>query len=335
MTTITTIGHRKWRRLLCAGLLAHASFGACAATGAGDSFPNRPIRWIVGFPPGGSDDVVSRTIGGKITERFGQTVIVDNRPGAAGNLATELAARANPDGYTVAIIGSITTASSATLYPKLGYDVLKDFTFVSIVAAGANALLAHPSLPAKSVPELVALARAKPGAIRYGSAGTGSLGHLSMELLQKLTGMELLHVPYKGGGPAVVALTAGEVQVGIANVPSAMAMIQSKRLNVLAVASAQRLDALPGVPTVAEAEFPGFNVTNMFGVIAPAGTPAAIVKLLNAELRAIVRTPDVKAKFTALGMETAESTPAEFRSVMEAEVARWGRVVKDARITIN
>ena len=323
-----------WKRLLCAATMAHASASGLAA-GPAESYPSKPIRLLVGFPAGGSDDYIARVIGSKITERLGPPVIVDNRPGVAGNLSAEIAARANADGYTLLTVGSITLASSHTLYPRLGYHLLKDFSYISVVAMGANALLAHPSLPAKSVPELVALARSKPNAIRYGSAGMGSLGNLAMELLRSLTGMELQHVPYKGGGPAIIGLTGGEVQLAISNIPAALPMIQSKRLSVLAVTSAKRSGALPDVPTVAESGFAGFDVTNTFGILAPAGTPAAVVKVLNTELGNIVRTDDVRSKFAAQGLEAAASTPAQFRAILEAEVAQWGRVIKDANIVLN
>ena len=323
------------KRLLVTVLLACTSFGVGAASGKADSYPNKPIRWIVGFPAGGSDDFMARTIGSKITERFGQTVIVDNRPGAAGNLAAAIAARANPDGYTLLIVGSITSASSHILYRNLGYDLLKDFSHVSVVAMGANVLLAHPSVPAKSVSEFVALARSKPKAIRYASSGVASVGHLSMELLQSRTGMQLIHVPYKGGPAGITALAGGEVEVGFGSVSAAIPLVKAKRLNAVAVTSVKRSSGLPEVPTVAESGFPGFNVANTFGVLAPAGTPAAAVKLLNAEIRRIVQMDDIKAKFAGQGLEAAGSTPDEFKAIIEAEVAQWGRIIKDARITAN
>lgn len=324
-----------WKRLICAAILAHASFAVSAASSKTDAYPSKPIRLLVGFPAGGSDDYIARVIGQKLTERFGQTVIVDNRPGAAGNIAAEMAARANPDGYTLLIIGSTTTAASPSLYPKLGFDLLKDFSYVGVVATSANVFLAHPSVPVKSVSDLVALARAKPKAIRYASSGVSSFGHLAMELLQRLARIEMVHVPYKGGPAGITALAGGEVEVGSGAIPAAIPLIKAKRLNALAVTSAKRIGAMPGVPTVAESGFPGFDVTNLGGILAPSGTPDAVVKLLNAELRKIVQMDDVKAKFLVQGLDVAESTPAELTAIMASEVARWARIIKEAGITAN
>jgi tripartite-type tricarboxylate transporter receptor subunit TctC len=322
-----------WQRLLCTALLAHASCGVWAASGKADSYPSKPIRVIVGFPPGGGDDYVARVIGPKLTERFGQPVIVDNRPGVSGNLAAEIAARATPDGYTLMFIASTPLTSSPSLYPRLGYELLKDFLYVARVATGGNVLLAHLSVPVKSLSDLVALARSNPNAIRYGSAGVGSTPHLTMELLQSLTGMQLLHVPYKGGGLAAVALAGGEVDIGFVSITAALPMIQTKRSNALAVSSAKRTGVLPGVPTVEESGVPGYDVANTFGFLAPTGTPASVVRLLNAELRKIVQMDDVKSKLATQGMEAAGGTPDEFRAVIETEVAQWARVIKNARIS--
>ena len=324
-----------WKRLLCTAILAHACFGVWAASENADSYPGRPIRLILGFPPGGGDDYVARIIGPKLTERFGQTVIVDNRPGAGGNLGAEIAARANADGYTLFLGVGAPLTSSPSLYPKLGYDLLKDFLYISRVATGGNVLLAHLSVPVKSVSELVTLARSKPKAIRYGSAGVGSTLHLAMELLQSLTGMELLHVPYKGAAPLIIALTSGEVDAGFSSITAAIVMINAKRLNALAVTSTKRSVLLPRVPTVAESGFPGFDVTNGLGILAPTGTPAAVVKLLNAEIRNVLQMDEIRAKVVEQGMDAVGSTPDEFRAMTEAEIAQWARVIKDARITAN
>jgi tripartite-type tricarboxylate transporter receptor subunit TctC len=323
-----------WKRLLCLATLAPASVGGWAAGGATDSYPNKPIRAILGFPPGGSDDYLARTIGPKLTERFGQPVIVDNRPGAAANVGAEMAAAANPDGYTLFLGPTTLLAASRSLYPKLGYDLLKDFSYVSQVATGGTVLLAHPSLPARSVAELVALARSKPKTIAYGSAGVGSLAHLSMELLVSRTGMELVHVAYKGAAPNAIALAGGEVKIGFSSVAAALPMIQAKRLNALAVTTARRVGALPDLPTVAES-VPGYDVTISFGILAPTGTPPAIIKLLNAEVRNIVQMDDVKAKFASQALDAAGSTPDEYRAITNAQAAQWARVIKESNITAN
>jgi tripartite-type tricarboxylate transporter receptor subunit TctC len=319
---------------LFAAIVAHASFGVGAATVPAESYPNKPIRLLDGFPAGGGTDYVARVTGAKITERFGQTVLVDNRPGAGSALAAEITARAIPDGYTLMLIASSALASSPSLYPKLGF-ALKDFSYISLVATGTYVLVVHPSLPARSVTELVALARAKPNSIRYGSGGVASPIHLTAQLLQNLTSIELLHVPYKGAVPAVVAAAGGEVLVAFSSVAAAMPMIQAKRLNALAVSSAKRTGALPEVPTMVESGVAGFDVTPAYGILGPSGTPASVVKLLNAEVRKIVQMDDVKAKFAAQALEAAASTPGEFRAIIDAEAAQWARVIKDANIPVN
>jgi tripartite-type tricarboxylate transporter receptor subunit TctC len=324
-----------WKQIIGAAILAHASTGAGAASASADTYPSKSIRLIVGFTPGGSDDYVGRVVGARITQTTGQAVIVDNRPGAGGNVGAEITARANPDGYTLSSVGSITLASSPSLYVKLGYDPRKDFSYISRVAIGANVLVAHPALAAKSVSELVALARAQPSAVRYATPGVASLGHLTMELLQSLTGIKIVHVPYKGPAPAIAAVVGGEVQIGIGASTAALPIVQAKRLNALAVTSLKRLGPLPDVPTVAESGFPGFNVVNNHGILAPAGTPMSVVRLLNAEVQKMLQMDDIKAKFPALGLEAAGSTPDEFRDIVIAELTRWTRVIKDANITAN
>lgn len=323
-----------WKGLLCAAIFACANCGVWAASGNAESYPNKPIRVIDSFPPGGSSDYMARVIGAKLTERFGQPVIVDNRAGASGNLGAEIVARANPDGYTLFLAVSAGLASSPSLYRKLGYDVLKDFSYISRVATGPQILLVHPSVPAKSLAELAAFARSNPKALRYGSGSVGSLGHLTTEMLLSRIAVKILHVPYKGAGPLFVALSGGEVQLGFTSV-AAIPLVQAKRLNAVAISGAKRLAVLPQVPTVAESGYPGFNATNTFGMLAPAGTPAAIVKLLNAEIRYIVQNDDIKAKFTAQGLEAGASTPAEYKAIIKAEMTQWARVIKDAQITAN
>ena len=322
-------------RLLCAVVLAHVSLAVWAATAQPAAYPNRPIRLIVGFPAGTTDDFNARVLGGKLTERFGQTVVVDNRSGASGHLAAEVAARSTPDGYTLMLAGTLTLASSITLFPKLGYDLLKDFAYVGTFASGPNVLMAHPSLPVKSFAELLVMIKTKPASLRYGSAGPASTGHLSMELLMSRMKAQVLHVPYKGGSGVAVAVAGGEVPLGFMSIPSAIPLIQAKRATALAVTSAARSAALPDVPTIAESGFPGYDVKNNFGVFAPAGTPAAIVTLLNKEIRAIAAMDDVRAKLISQGVDPGSSTPAEHRALMEAEVKQWAKVVKDAKITLN
>ena len=322
------------KRLLWAALFANAGLAAWIAGANAASYPDKPVRLILGFPAGVVDDYVARIIAPRLSERLGQNIIVDNRAGAAGNLAADMVAHASPDGYTLLMVGSISLASSRSLYPKLGYDLFRNFSYVAVVATSANVLIAHPSFPAKSVAEMVALARAKPKTVRYGSAGIASTGHLAMGLLESRSGIALLHVPYKGGVAAVIGLAGGEVQVAFASTAAATPLITAKKVHALAVTSKKPLAALPDVPTVA-ADYPGYNVTSTFGILVPAGTPAAVIKVLNAELRNIVQTNEVKAKFAEQGIEAVSSTPAEFKALMEAEVALWGRVIKETNITVN
>ncbi|MGZ5163786.1 MAG: Bug family tripartite tricarboxylate transporter substrate binding protein [Burkholderiales bacterium] len=315
---------------------AQLSFTCAAATpSTAGAYPSRPIRIILGFPPGGSDDYLARIIGPKLSERMGQSVVVENRPGASSNIGAELTARATPDGYTL-FLGPITTlAASRTLYPKLGYDLLKDFAYVTLVATQTNVLVAHPSLPAKSLPELVKFVRSKPGSVRYASQAMASGSHLAMELLKRQAGIDLLHVPYKGGGPAATAIAAGEVEVGFIALSAAVPMIEAKRFNALAVSSPRRLQALPNVPTVAESGFPGFRATANFGVLAPKDTPFSITRRLNSEIQTILRMDDVRAKFALQGMEAEGSTPEEFRASTEASAAQSARIIKEAKITLD
>jgi tripartite-type tricarboxylate transporter receptor subunit TctC len=323
-----------WKRLVSAALAAHVSCGAWAAS-AIDAYPTRPIRLIVGFTPGGSDDYVGRVVGARITERFGQSVIVDNRPGAGGNIGVELLARATPDGYTLSSVGSITVASGPSLYTNIGYDPLRDFSYVARVAIGANVLFAHPTFPAKSVAELVALARSQPKAIRYGTPGVASLGHLAVELLQSVTRIELLHVPYKGPAPAVTAAVGGEVQIGVGASTAVIPVVQAKRLNALAATGAKRLSPLPDVPTVAESGFPGFSVTNNHGIVAPAGTPAPIIAKLNAEFNRILKEPDVQKAIADTGSQAGGGTPEEFAAFIKSESEKWAHVIKAGNIQLQ
>jgi len=321
-------------RLLCIFVLIHAASAACAADPSG-TYPAKPVRIIDGFPPGGGTDFTARLIGSKLAERFGQPVINDNRPGASSNIGAELAAHAEPDGYTYFIAASTTLATSRSFFPRLGYDLFNDFAYVSRIAIGPYVLVTHPSLPVKSLAELVTMARARPDTIRYGSGGVGNSNHLIMELLEMRAGMRLVHVPYKGGPPFVVAMTSGEVQVGFPSVAAALAMVKAKRLNALAVGSAKRLAILPDVPTVAESGYPAFDASSAYGLLAPRATPVAIVRKMNAAIASIVQMPDVKAKFADQGMEAAASTPEEWRAAMQTEAAQWARVIRDAHITAN
>lgn len=299
------------------------------------NYPNRPIRFIDAFPPGGGTDYMARLIGQRLAERFGQPVVVDNRPGAAGNIGAEIAAKATPDGHTLfmAVVPALTPTPS--LYPKLPYNVTKDFVFVTLVASGSYVLFVHPAVPATSVSELVALAKSRPGKVSYGSSGVGGPLHLTAEMLNGRAGMKMLHVPYKGAAPIVAAVAGGEVQAGYASLAGALPMIKAGRVNALAVTSAKRAASFPGLPTIAESGFAGFDVTPWYGVLAPAGTAPGIASLLNAEISIILRLPDVKAMFATQGLEATGSTQEHFRKIVRAEIEQWARVIKDANIRIE
>lgn len=324
-----------WKKaLFFSAILICASSGLPAVAGEAEPYPSRPIKIIEGFGTTGSADFMARVIGPKLTERLGQPVTVENRLGAGSNLAAEVAARASPDGYTMMMAVTSTLASSRSLFPKLGYDLLKDFSYISLVATGAQVLVVHPSMP-DSVSALVALVRSKPGAIRYGSAGAATTGHLAMELLISRTGMEIQHIPYKGATPVSVAVTSGEIQMAIGSPSGVIPLIQDKRMKAVAVTSEKRVGLLPGIPTVAESGIPGYSFTNTLGLIAPVGMPAAAIRTMNAEIRRIVQMDDIRAKAAPQGLELAASTPEEFRSMTEAAVAQISRIIKDANITLD
>lgn len=311
------------------GLIMVAAGGlAIPVQSLAQSYPSKPIRFIVPFAPGGSTDILGRIVAQKLSEAFGQQVIVDNRGGAGGSIGTELAARAAPDGYTI-VLGHIgTLAMNPTLYPKLPYDPTKDLAAVALIAKLPNGLVVHPSLPAKSVKEFVTIARAKPNETLYGSAGAGSSNHLGMVYLELLAKVKLTHVPYKGAGPAIIDLMAGNISAMIPGMLTVMPHVRSGKLRLLGVSTTRRLVILPDVPTIAEAGVPGYEVTNWQGVLAPVATPREIVAQLNAEIIKALRQPDVKDRLAAEGAEPANSTPGEFGAHIKAEIARWAPVIK-------
>ena len=289
-------------------------------------YPVRPIRLVLPFPPGGSTDIVARIVTQKITEAWGQPVVIDNRPGAAGNVAAEYVARATPDGYTLFQV-NVSNAISASLYPKLGYSLVGDFTPITQLATTPYAVLVHPSVPARSIRELVAIAKARPGQLNYASAGAGSATHLSGELLKTMAGVNILHVPYKGTGAALTAVISGEVDFYFATVPSALPFVQSGRLRALAVTSAKRASLMPNVATIAENGLPGYDTSTWHGVLAPIATPRDIVQQLSTELMRILRMPEVREKLIGQGLEPVGDTPEQFAAYLKAEIAKWAKVV--------
>ena len=307
--------------IFCAGMLFAAV--ACAQP----PYPTKPIRLIVAFAPGGSVDLVARLVGQKLGETLGQQLVIDNRPGAGGNVSAEIAARAAPDGYTLYIC-SASLVVNVSLYRKVRYDPVKDFAPITLLANVQNVLVAHPSLPARNVKELVALAKARPGRINYASTGSGSSGHLAMELFKAMAGIDLLHVPYKVIGQATTDLLSGQVSLWFPTVPGALANIRAGKINALAVAGAKRSPALPGTPTVAESALPGFDAATWYPVLAPAGTPKPVVDTLNKHIVAILRTPDVSEHLTSQGVEPIGSTPAQLAAHIKAELPKWAKVVQ-------
>lgn len=298
---------------------------------AAQSYPSKPIRFIVPFPAAGPSDTLARTIGQNIGEAWEQRVIVENRPGANSIIGAELAARAAPDGYTIVIV-TVAHYLNASLYKKLSFDPIKDFDTVSLIAAAPFILVAHPSVPVRSVKELIGLAKARPRELAYSSTGGGSTPHLSGELFSAMAGVQMLHVPYKGNTPATTAVLSGEVSIMFNNVLAATPPIKAGRLRALAVSSAKRIGAMPELPTIAESGLAGFDTGTWFGVLVPAGTSKPVIEKLGGEIVRTVRSPEIIMRFTKQGVELLGSTPEEFTAYIRAETAKWARVIKSTGI---
>jgi tripartite-type tricarboxylate transporter receptor subunit TctC len=318
------------RRAAVLSLIALSSAAALSFPAAAQSYPVRAIRIVVGFQAGGGVDLASRAIGKQLNEALGQSVIVDNRPGASGNIAGEIVAKAPPDGYTLLMSNS--TIAIPTLFAKIPFDVNKDLAPVSLVAIAPSVLVAHPSVPIRNVKQLIALARAKPRQIIYGSGGLGNITHLEMELLTLSTGIDMLHVPYKGGAPSIVGLLSGEVHILFTAIPSVLSQITSGKVRALGVSTAKRSSALPGVPTIAEAGVPGYDAASWYGLFAPAGVPAAALTTLSREIVKIMRVAEVRDRFAADGFDPVGSTPEEFSQFIRDEIPKWAKLVKSANI---
>ena len=294
-------------------------------------YPSKPIRLIVPYPPGGFNDTLARTLGQKLTEKWGKAVVVDNRPGGGTTIGTNLASKAAPDGYTLLIV-SFAFAVNPALYASLPYDTGKDFVPIVFAASTPNLLVVNPGLAVKSVKELIALARSKPGKLNYASAGNGSSNHLSMELFKSLTGVDIIHVPYKGSAPAVTDLIGGQVDLMFDNVPNVLQQVKAGKLHALAVSSKQRSPFVKELPTVAESGVPGFDVSVWFGVVAPEGTPPPVVARLNAEINRALKLSDVVQLFHAQGVEPKGGSAAEFAAFLQVQTAKWAKVVKDSGV---
>jgi tripartite-type tricarboxylate transporter receptor subunit TctC len=320
------------RSLLLCTVLLWASHSVQAQSPA---YPSKPIRLVVPFTPGGSSDILARAIGQKLGEAWGQSVLIDNVPGAGGSIGADKVAKATPDGYTL-LMGHIgTLAVNPSIYPNLSYDPIKSFAPVAWVARVPNVLVVNPAVPAKNVKELVALARSQPGRLNYGSGGNGSAAHIATEYLKLKSQTFMVHVPYRGTSPAVTDLIAGQIQLMFTGGPAVMSFVKSGQLRAVAVSSSQRLSSLPDLPTVAESglpEFAGFEADQWYGVVAPAGTPVAIVNKLNAQINLSLNSPELKARLQAEGAQAAPATPEAFGSLIAREIERWRPVVKAGKI---
>ena len=319
--------------VISAGILA-ATTGVFAQDNPG-TYPNHPIRIIVTFPPGGPTDIIARAVGQKLTEAMGQPVVVDNRAGAGGNIGTDLVAKAPPDGYTLLLSNFGPLAISPFVYAKLPYDPVKDLTAITLAATAWFFVVTHPTSPATSIKELIAIAKANPEKITYSSSGNASPSHLAAALFQTSASVRLTHVPYKGGAPAVGAVMGGEVQMAIESPPPIVPQVKAGKLRALGAARATRSPLLPDVPTVGEAGVPGFEVGSWYGFHAPAGTPKSIIDRLHLEMVKAMNTPEMRERFSGFGAETIANTPEEFNAFVRAELKKWGKVIQATGVRID
>lgn len=318
--------HRKLIQAL--GVVAALVLAFSAAAQA--PYPARPIRFLVGFPPGGTNDIVARAIAPKFSEFLGQQVVIENRGGANASIATDLAAHAAPDGYTILLVAPGHATNPALL--KLNFDSINDFAFITQLAESQNLLVVHPSFPPRSVKELIAFSKKRPRDINYGSSGTGTTVHLSAELFQYMTGVNWVHIPYKGGGPGLIALISGEVSLYFGNVPTVIRQARAGKIRAVATTGAKRTPAAPDIPTVAESGVPGYEVTTAYGMAAPAKTPRAILDRLHADVVRALNAPDTRERLQGLGADPVGNTPGQYTAFMKNEIAKWGKVIKAAGI---
>ena len=310
------------------------SLAFCAGAACAQDYPTKPIRMLVGFAPGGPTDITARLAAQHLSEALGQQVIVDNRPGAGGTVSMTSLTQAAPDGYTLSLCANGEMAISPSLRPNLAYDPLKSVAFISRIGASQLVLVVHPSLPAKSVKDLIALAKARPGAINFASSGVGSTAHLASELFKHMAAVNIVHVPYKGAGPALTDLIGGQVQMLITGFSGAAPHVKAGRLRALGATGAKRMTAVPDLPTIGET-VPGYEVTSWYGIVAPVGTPRAVIDKLHAVLAAMVRKPEVSARLVSLGIEPEGSSPQEFAEQTRREIAKWAKVVKVSGVKLD
>ena len=321
-------------RILMAGAAALAALLPAAQLQA-QPFPSRPIRVVVPFPPGGTSDILARSIGQKLTEEWGQPVLADNRPGAAGNIAAEIVAKSKPDGYTLFINTVGTHAINAALYTQLPYDLIRDFTPITNLVNLPSVMLVHPSVPAKNVKELIALAKKRPDSLQYSSAGSGTQPHLTAEMFNMMSGVKLMHVPYKGAGPQMIGIISGEVAITFATAPSGVPYVKNKQLRAIGVSGANRIPALPDVQTIAEGGVPGYLAVGWNGLMGPGNMPQPVLDKIHDAVVRIVRTPEMNQRLVDLGAEPALSTPAEFGALIKSEIVKWAKVVKESGAKVD
>jgi tripartite-type tricarboxylate transporter receptor subunit TctC len=319
-----------WLRITSAALALTAP-ALLPLSASAQTYPSKAIRMILPFPPGGPTDIVGRLVAAKLSEQVGQSVVADSRPGASGNIGLELASKSPPDGYTI-VLSSPVISLSPHLYPKLNYNPHKDLAPISLVGAVLNVLIVHPSVPAKTLKEFIALAKARPGKLNFGSGGIGTTTHLAPELLKSIQKIDMVHVPFKGSGHSVIGLVGGQVDMLVIAIPAALGQIQAGRARALAVLAPKRVPSLPNVPTAKEAGVENFEVLVWYGILAPAATPRDIINRLNGELKRVVSSPDAKERFANAGVEPMYSTPEEFGKFIMSESERFGKVIKDAGI---
>ncbi|MDP1692723.1 MAG: tripartite tricarboxylate transporter substrate binding protein [Burkholderiaceae bacterium] len=329
-----------FRALVCAAFACSALTGAglsglLATAHAQSAYPNKPVRIIVPSTPAGVLDNVARMLALRLAEQLGQPVVIDNKPGAGGNIGAEAAARSPADGYTLFIGFNATHGANLALFGKLGYDPVRDFSPISLLAAVPNIISVHPSVPVNTLAELVAMAKAKPGQLSYASSGNGTSTHLAAELFKSVAGVDIAHIPYKGSAPAVADVIAGQVPMIVDSVASSTAQVKGGKLKALATTSPKRLAVLPDLPTVAESGYPGFESTAWLGLLAPAGTPKAVIDQLNAQVLKVMAMPETRERMAAFGAEITTSTPDEFAAHIRSEMAKLGKVIRDANIKVN
>ena len=320
---------KRLKQSICA--LALLTGGALCITASAAGYPERPLRLVVPYSAGGSTDTVGRVIAPRLSERLGQQIVLDNRTGAGTLIGTEIVARSAPDGYTL-LMATPPTVVNPTLHAKVPYDLKRDFVAVTNVAASSNLLVVHPSVAAKSTRELIALLKAAPGKYNFGSSGIGGAGHLAMALFESMAGVDVLHVPYKGGAPAVVDLVAGRISLMMANLTTSQPHIRAGRLRGLGIGTKSRSPLFPEMPTIAESGVPGYEANNWNGVVAPSGTPRAVVERLHREITAVLKEPVIAERMAGAGLEPIGDTPAQFAAYLMSEMDKWGRLVKSAGI---